>query len=242
MWKPVEILTKRCNMYSFIKRYFDIFFSLLILILLAPLLLPIILALRFTAEGEVFYLQERVGFRNQRFQIFKFATMLKNSPNMKGGEITLRNDPRITPVGRYLRISKLNELPQILNVLFGHMSFVGPRPLMPVSFEQYSEETQNVIYNVKPGITGIGSLIFRDEEKLVTDADMDPREFYQRFIFPYKGQVEMWYQKNQSFYTDFVILLLTALAIVAPQLSLVEKFFPSLPPRPRQLQYQKAVS
>ncbi len=219
-------------MYPLIKRFFDILLALVILIVLSPLLLPIGLALWMTDEHYIFYRQDRVGYKNRIFRIYKFATMLKDSPNMAGGEITVRNDPRITKVGKYLRITKLNELPQILNVLFGHMSFVGPRPLMPVSFEQYSPEVRAVVYNVRPGITGIGSVIFRDEEKMVTDADMDPREFYRQYIFPYKGAVEMWYQRHQSFYTDFMILVLTALALFVPEHKLTYRVFPSLPKPP----------
>src|SRR5690606_26719993 len=110
--------------------FFDIVFSFLALLLLSPLLIPIILLLKFTGEGEVFYLQKRMGFRNKEFYIWKFATMLKNSPNMGSGDVTTRNDPRVTPMGKFLRMSKINELPQLINILKGDMSFVGPRPLM----------------------------------------------------------------------------------------------------------------
>src|SRR5690606_18591410 len=99
------------------------------------------------------------------FNILKFATMLKNSPHMPGGEITLRNDPRLLPLGGFLRKTKINELPQLLNVLRGEMSLVGPRPLMEVSFEMYPAEFQEVVYESMPGLTGIGSLVFRDEER-----------------------------------------------------------------------------
>ena len=146
-------------MYNLNKRIFDILSSLVALILLFPLLFPVILALRFSSEGEVFYLQERIGMNNKPFKIFKFATMLKNSSKMKGGFITVKNDPRLTFFGGFLRKSKINELPQLLNILLGHMSVVGPRPVMRVSFESYPKKIQQVIYNVKPGLTGIGSII-----------------------------------------------------------------------------------
>ncbi len=112
--------------YFFVKRCVDILLSLIVILIFAPLLIPIIIALKFTAEGKIWYGQERVGYKNKHFKIWKFATMLQNSPNMGTGDITLRNDPRVTPVGKYLRMTKLNELPQVFNVLFGDMSLVGP--------------------------------------------------------------------------------------------------------------------
>lgn len=216
-------------MYLFFKRLFDIVFSLIALILLFPLLLPIILLLKVTGEHEVFYFQERIGLRNKVFRIWKFATMKKNSPNMGTGIITLRKDPRVTTVGRYLRKTKINELPQIINVLTGSMSFVGPRPLMRKSFEQYSPEVQAVIYNTRPGITGIGSVIFRDEEKIISESE-NIQDTYQK-IFQYKGAVEMWYQQHFSFYTDIMILFLTAWYVLFPNSNLVYNVFPSLPKR-----------
>ena len=135
------------------------------------------------------------------FMIYKFATMLKNSSKMAGGIITINNDPRVTFMGRFLRKSKINELPQLLNIIIGDMSVVGPRPVMKVSFESYPEDIQKVIYNVKPGLTGIGSIIFRDEESIISSVtDEDPHEFYKRIIAPYKGELEMWYQSNNSFF------------------------------------------
>lgn len=163
------------------------------------------------------------------FDIWKFATMLKNSPNIGTGEITLRNDPRVTSFGKLLRITKINELPQIINVFKGDMSIVGPRPLMDVSVKLYPEEIRSKIYNCKPGMTGIGSLIFRDEEKIVSDA-ADPKAMYAQ-IYPYKGALEMWYQKNASFYTDFMIMFLTGWSIFFPKNQLVGKVFKDLPAR-----------
>jgi lipopolysaccharide/colanic/teichoic acid biosynthesis glycosyltransferase len=216
-------------MYPIIKRALDFFCSLVALLVLSPLLIPVIILLKLTGEHDIFYFQKRIGYKNREFNIWKFATMLKNSPNMGTGEITLRNDPRVTVMGKYLRKSKLNELPQLFNVLLGHMSVVGPRPLMKVSFDQYSDEVQQLIYNSPPGITGIGSVIFRDEEKLVSESS-DMKETY-RQIFQYKGAVEMWYQQHKSFYTDFMIIFLTFWAIVAPDSRLVYKVFKTLPQR-----------
>jgi lipopolysaccharide/colanic/teichoic acid biosynthesis glycosyltransferase len=221
-------------MYSLIKRFFDFLLSFLMLLVLTPILIPIMIGLKLTGEGYIFYFQERVGFKNELFNIWKFATMLKDSPNMKGGIITLKKDPRITPMGDFLRKTKINELPQLMNVLRGDMSFVGPRPVMQKSFDQYPKNVQEVIYNAVPGITGIGSIIFRDEEEIITKAKeegKDPWDFYRNIIYPYKGQVEAWYQTKQSFFVDFMILFLTAWAIVFPNTALHFKIFKDIPRR-----------
>jgi lipopolysaccharide/colanic/teichoic acid biosynthesis glycosyltransferase len=221
-------------MYLIFKRFCDILFSSILLIILSPLLIPIMIGLKFTGEGYIFYKQERVGFKNKKFSILKFATMLKDSPNMAGGVITTKKDPRITPLGGFLRKSKINELPQLINIFLGDMSFVGPRPVMPISFNAYPPEVQSVIYNVKPGLTGIGSIIFRDEEELITtvkNKGEDTWSFYKDKIYPFKGLVEKWYHFNISLYTDLMIILITAIVIVFPKSDIVYKIFKTLPKR-----------
>ncbi|MBS1610921.1 MAG: sugar transferase [Bacteroidetes bacterium] len=218
-------------MYSIVKRFFDIVFSLLALIILSPVLIPIIILLLITGEHEVFFRQDRVGYKNKIFRIWKFATMLKNSPNMGHGDVTVRNDPRITSVGRFLRMSKLNELPQIINILTGDMSFVGPRPLMKAGYDRYSQELKEKVYNVRPGLTGIGSIVFRDEELIITRSSLPPHECYAKEILPYKGALEMWYQAHQNFFTDLSVLFLTGWHIIFHKSDLVNKLFPSLPNR-----------
>ena len=205
------------------------------LVILSPLLIPIAIGLKLTGEGYIWYLQERVGYKNKIFSIYKFATMLKDSPNMAGGLITTKRDPRFTPLGGLLRTTKINELPQLINILKGDMSVVGPRPVMQKSFDAYPVEVQKVLYNVKPGLTGIGSIIFRDEETLITDIKTrgeDTWEFYQNKIYPFKGEVELWYQQNQSFYTDIMCIFLTAWVIIFPKSELIYKIFTTLPKRP----------
>jgi lipopolysaccharide/colanic/teichoic acid biosynthesis glycosyltransferase len=214
-------------LYKILKRLTDITIAALALIILSPVLIIAIIILMFTGEHEVFYYQKRIGYKNRPFYIWKFATMLKNSPNVGTGHITLRDDPRVTWFGKILRITKINELPQIINVFKGDMSIVGPRPLMESGFKLYSEEIKNKIYNVKPGITGIGSLIFRDEEKLISAAD-DPVAMYAT-ISPFKGALEMWYQKNASMHVDLMIIFLTAWSIVVPKNTLQNKVFTDLP-------------
>lgn len=218
-------------MYRIIKRFFDILFSMIAILILLPVFVPIVILLLLTGEHEVFFRQERVGYKNRIFRIWKFATMLKNSPNMGHGDVTVRKDPRITAVGRFLRQSKLNELPQVINIVTGDMSFVGPRPLMKVGFDRYSDEMKSKVYNAQPGLTGIGSIVFRDEELIITQSNLPPHECYRDVILPYKGALEVWYQQHQNFFTDFMILFLTAWYVVFPKSSLVYRVFPSLPKR-----------
>lgn len=204
------------------------------LLLLSPLFLPIMILLKLTSEGEVFYFQERIGKNNKPFKIFKFATMLKNSTKMKGGFITVKNDPRLTFMGGFLRKSKINELPQLLNIFFGHMSVIGPRPVMRVSFESYPENIQRVIYNVKPGLSGIGSIIFRDEEEIITKVKNnggDIWSFYKSTIYPFKGSLELWYQKKKSFFLDLQLIFLTIWVTIFPSSRIYEKWFKDLPKR-----------
>jgi lipopolysaccharide/colanic/teichoic acid biosynthesis glycosyltransferase len=190
-----------------------------------------VIGLLATGEHYVFYFQERIGFKNKKFFIWKFATMLKNSPNMTGGLHTTRRDPRILPMGGFLRKTKLNELPQLINILKGDMSVIGPRPLVDKTFAPYPDHVKAQIYNSKPGLSGIGSIIFRDEEKLLTETTMDKSEYYAQFISPYKGELELWYQKHLSFKTDILLIFLTVWVILSPESQLPFKVFKDLPKR-----------
>ena len=214
-------------------RIIDILLSTLALLILLPFFVPIVVILLLTGEHKVFYSQTRVGYKNQNFKILKFATMLSNSANMGSGSLTLKNDPRVLPFGSFLRKTKINELPQILNIIIGDLSIVGPRPQMQVDFEKYSDEVQKKIYDVRPGLTGVGSIIFRDEESLISVAakNENPHDFYKRVIAPYKGEVEMWYQSHRSIYLDFQLIFMTAWVIIFPETRLYEKWFKDLPIR-----------
>ena len=218
-------------MYLILKRIIDIILSSIAILLFLPILIVIILILKLTGEGEIFYLQERVGFKTKSFMIYKFATMVKNSPNMGSGDVTLRNDPRVTKAGKFLRESKLNELPQLFNIILGHISVIGPRPLMRAGFNRYSLNFQNSVYNVKPGLTGIGSIVFRDEERILTESELSPHECYEEIILPYKGELEMWYQTNRSLFLDLQLIFMTAWVIILPSSKLYEKWFKDLPKR-----------
>jgi lipopolysaccharide/colanic/teichoic acid biosynthesis glycosyltransferase len=189
----------------------------------------IILAL--TGEHEIFYLQERIGFKNKKFSIIKFATMLKNSATIGTGTITLPGDSRVLPFGKILRFTKINELPQLINIFLGQMSFVGPRPLVERGWMKYPENIRNIIYNSKPGLTGVGSIVFRDEASYVAQFEGTPQEIYISKVFPYKGKLEMWYQQNASFWTDIKIIFLTAWVIVFSKSNLHTKWLKKLPIR-----------
>jgi lipopolysaccharide/colanic/teichoic acid biosynthesis glycosyltransferase len=219
-----------CNM----QRLFDIFFSGLALIMLSPLLIPIAIVLKFSGEGEVFFAQQRVGLNGKMFDLLKFATMLKDSPHIGTGTVTVKNDPRILPIGQFLRKSKINELPQLLNILFGDMSVVGPRPQAPRCFKAFSADVQSQIVKVRPGLSGIGSIIFRDEENLLHDAS-DPVIFYDTVIAPYKGELERWYIDNQSLTNYFLIIFVTVWAVLSPGSRIIWRVFPSLPQPPKEL-------
>ena len=214
-------------------RFIDVLLSLLALLILLPIFIPIVVILLLTGEHKVFYLQTRVGYKNKDFKIIKFATMLSNSANMGSGSLTLKNDPRVLPFGSFLRKTKINELPQILNIIIGDLSIVGPRPQMQVDFEKYSDDVQGKIYNVRPGLTGIGSIIFRDEESLISLAadNEDPHDFYKRVIAPYKGELEIWYHSHRSVFLDSQLIFMTAWVIIFPETRLYEKWFKDLPIR-----------
>jgi len=219
----------------FFKRSFDIVLSAVAIVVVLPFMLPIIIGLLLTGEHYVFYFQERIGHRNRSFKIWKFATMLKNSPNLPGGMHTTRNDPRVLPMGGFLRKTKINEIPQLVNILKGDMSFVGPRPLVRKTFDPYPAHVREKIYNVRPGLTGIGSIVFRDEERLLSETSIDPKEYYAKYIAPYKGELEIWYQNHLTFRTDFMLIFLTVWVIFFPRSELVHKYFSDLPSRPEFL-------
>lgn len=216
------------------QRFFDVLFSGLALLVLSPLLVPIALILKFTGEGEVFFLQERVGKDGKPFELYKFATMLKNSPNIGTGTVTMKNDPRVLPVGKFLRKTKINELPQLLNIFLGDMSVVGPRPQAHRCFNAFPADLQQVIVKVKPGLSGIGPVVFRGEEDILAD-HAGSVEFYDNVIAPYKGQVEAWYVDHQTMYTYSAVILVTLWIVFFPASSVVWRVFKGLPVPPEEL-------
>lgn len=216
------------------QRLFDILLSGLALLVLSPLLVPIAIALRFSGEGEIFYVQQRIGRGGKAFGLYKFATMLKNSPNLATGTVTVKNDPRVLPLGGFLRKTKINELPQLLNILLGDMSLVGPRPQTQRCFDAFPASSQVQIVKVRPGLSGIGSIVFRDEEELM-HASAEPEKFYDNVIMPYKGALEEWYVANQGLRTYLMCIVITAWVVVFPESQVVWKIFSSLPRPPDAL-------
>ena len=217
------------KLYPFIKRAMDITLSGIAILLLSPLLIPVMIILKCTGEHDIFYGQIRIGLNNKNFKIWKFATMLRDSPSMSGGLHTTQGDPRVLPFGKFLRKTKINEIPQIFNIFLGDMSIVGPRPLVDKTFAPYSDEVKARIYTVRPGLTGIGSIVFRDEEAILTNSKLPTDVCYAQEIAPYKGALEMWYLENISFWTDIKLIFATAWVVLFPESSIVNKWFKGLP-------------
>lgn len=216
------------------QRLLDIVLSGLALLVLSPLLLPIMLVLRLTGEGEVFYVQERIGRGGQPFGLYKFATMLKNSPNIGTGTVTLKDDPRVLPLGRFLRKTKINELPQLLNIFRGDMSVIGPRPQTKRCFDAFPPASQAEIIKVRPGLSGVGSIVFRDEEELM-HASAEPERIYDEVIMPYKGRLEEWYVANQGLRTYLICIFATAWTVLFPRSRLIWRLLRGLPLPPAAL-------
>ena len=219
------------------QRLLDIFFSLMALILLSPLFLLTMLVLKFTGEGEIFFLQDRLGKNGKLFKLYKFATMLKNSPSMGSGTVTLKGDPRVLPFGKILRQTKINELPQLLNILIGDMSVVGPRPQAERCFNAFPINFQKIIIQVKPGLSGVGPIVFRAEEDILA-GHAGSVVFYDSVIAPYKGEIESWYVSNQGLFTYFSVIFLTVWVVLFPSSSAVWRVFKDLPPPPIELKNQ----
>lgn len=216
------------------QRVFDIILSSIALVLFSVILLPVMLVLRLTGEGEVFFLQERVGREGKSFRLYKFVTMLKNSPNIGTGTITLKNDPRVLPVGGFLRRTKINELPQLINVLLGDMSVIGPRPQTRRCFDAFPLESQNEIVKVRPGLSGIGSIFFRNEENMIYQAE-GANDFYDNTIMPHKGKLEEWYVSHRNILVYFVLIGATVCVILGLNTKFLKYLFSDLPTPPRNL-------
>lgn len=204
------------------QRFLDILLSGLAIIVLCPLILPVIVTLRLTGEGEIFFRQDRVGKNKVRFRLLKFATMLKDSENIGAGTVTLKDDFRVLPFGKFLRKTKINELPQLFNIFVGHMSVIGPRPLHEKQFSFYSHDDQKIISSVKPGLSGVGSIIFRDEEKIL-QGSIDPDSTYLKEITPKKAELERWFVEHNSIFLYLKLILLTLLAVLFTKLDM--KYF-----------------
>ena len=222
-------------MNKFVIRLLDIIFSFAAILILSPLLMPIIIILKFTGEGEIFYRQNRVGLGGKNFGLLKFATMLKNSEHMGTKTLTIKGDSRILPFGKFLRKTKINELPQLFNIFFGSMSVIGPRPQTEESFNYFPEIHKKDLIKMKPGLSGIGSIIFSNEEAML-DGKEDPIKFYQNFIAPYKADLEIWYlKKNRKFILYLFLIIATVLAVIGFKKTYIFKIYKDIPPIPFKL-------
>ena len=218
-------------------RFFDILFSGIAIIILLPFMIPIMIGLKLTGEHDIFYGQERIGKGGKPFKVLKFATMLRNSPNLAGGLYTAENDPRILPMGRFLRKTKINELPQLINIFKGDMSVIGYRPYVPVHYEQYSEDVKKVMASSRPGLSGIGSIAFRNEEEILhkfKDAK-EKDDFHNNVITPYKGKLETWYIRHKNLGLYFKLIFMTIDAVLHPKSKKWRTSFKDLPPVPEKL-------
>ncbi len=196
------------------KRFFDIFFSLLGIIILSPFVLIISIFLLISSKGKVFFIQQRVGKNNHVFMLVKFRTMKIVSGNNSLITIGVR-DPRLTKVGYFLRKYKLDEFPQLINILKGDMSFVGPRPEVPKYVELYTEE-QKKVFDVRPGLTDFASLKFFDENRILAEYD-NPEKAYVEQVLPEKLRLSLKYIEEQSFLLDFKLICLTIKRVFTSQ-------------------------
>ena len=216
-------------------RFFDILFSGIAIIILLPFMIPIMIGLKLTGEHDIFYMQERIGKGGKPFGVLKFATMLRNSPNMAGGVLTQKNDPRILPMGKFLRKTKINELPQRVNIFIGQMSVIGPRAQAKRHYDLYSTEVKAAIDTVAPGLSGLGSVAFRDEEDMLNAVE-DRDNFHDTIIAPYKGALEVWFVQHRSVTVYFKLIWLTVLAVLKPSSKAWRKAFKDLPFVPAELE------
>ena len=200
------------------KRLFDLAFAAVTLLLLAPLLVAVALWLRVDSQGPVFFRQQRVGRGGQLFGIYKFRTMHPGA-DIKGPELTVGGDGRITRAGVWLRRSKADELPQFFNVLLGDMSVVGPRPEVPRYVAQYPAHVRSVVLSVRPGITDLASIAFRNESDVLARSP-DPERTYLEQILPVKLRWAQQYVRTRNLWLDLRIIVWTALTVLGLQISL----------------------
>lgn len=194
------------------KRIFDLFFVLIGILLLLAVMLIIAILIKRGSDGPILFKQERVGLKGKRFKVLKFRTMVVDAEK-KGAKITTGDDPRITQTGQWLRKYKLDELPQLFNVVFGEMSLVGPRPEVPEYVAFYSDEQKKVILSVRPGITDTASIEFRNENALLTGSN-DPIKDYREKVLPIKLEYYKAYVKERSLWLDFKIIIKTIMVLI----------------------------
>ncbi len=199
------------KIYDLIKRISDCLLAAMGLILALPLMAVIALLIKLDSPGSVFFAHERVGRHGRKFKVLKFRTMVQDAPKL-GGAITAEHDPRITRIGRLLRATKLDELPQLWNVLKGEMSLVGPRPEVERYVQLWEPELRELVLSVRPGITGLTQIRYRHEERLLAQQP-DPEKYYREVLLPLKLASDAAYVRRRSLLFDFYLLLRTFVAL-----------------------------
>lgn len=194
-----------------IKRIFDFLVSLLGIIILSPIFIIVSIAIKIDSKGNILFLQKRVGRYGKEFNIYKFRTMVTDAEKI-GKQITVGNDSRITKVGTFLRKTKIDELPQLFNVLKGDMSLVGPRPEVPKYVALYNEEQKNVL-NVRPGITDMASLRYRDENEILGKVE-NPEEYYINVIMKDKLSLNLEYIQKSNVFFDIYLIVKTIIKCI----------------------------
>ncbi len=187
------------------KRLFDLFWSTIGLVVLSPLLLFVAVWIRMDSPGPVFFRQVRVGRFEKPFRIYKFRTMVADAEK-KGLQLTAGKDPRITRSGEFLRRTKIDELPQLINVIKGEMSLVGPRPEVPKYVEYYPDEAKRIVFSLRPGITDYAAILFRNENDILEGSE-DPEKAYMQEILPEKVALYLKYASERSLRVDFLLIL-----------------------------------
>ena len=215
-------------------RAMDVLLSAFALLTLSPLFLILGMLLYFSGEGRVLYFQDRIGIGEKKIRLIKFVTMLSDSPDMGAGELTLPHDSRVLRIGSILRKTKLNELPQLINILKGDLSLIGPRPQTQKFYLCYQEEDRALISLVRPGLSGVGSILFRNEENLLANVH-DPIAFDKEIIMPYKGAVEGWYVAHQSLSLYFELIFISILVVLFPSGGFHRRIMSRLPSPPPNL-------
>ena len=219
------------------QRFFDIIFSMLAIVVFAPILMVVSVVLTVVSGDGILYRQKRVGINGEIFDIYKFVTMIKNSEFQGSGTVTLKNDSRVFPFGKFLRKTKINELPQLFNILLGDMSIIGPRPQDIIGFKLFNLIEQKIITQVKPGLSGVGPIFFRDEDEILEKVRSNKVEFYDKHLSPYKGKVEAWYVENRDLSLYFKLIWMTVKVVLIPNYKInYQKVFKNIPTPPHELQ------
>ena len=227
--------------YLNLKRLLDLTFALLGLIIAIPILIIAIFLLFFSGEKSPLFAQYRVGLSGELFLFYKLRTMRKIKKGEKNSSLTLADDKRITFLGKFLRATKIDELPQLFNVIYGDLSIVGPRALMPEIFNLYSLSERQQIATIRPGITGLGSIIFRNEQYILRKYNQPSEKTYKDEIAPVKASLELWYIDRMSFSLDLKILFTTLWLLLYSRSKIAYRLIKKLPPKAYQINFKELI-